>query len=292
MVEAHLVEEDARQVSQLVRDLEYMKEENERLRQRQDEDIKNIPVAIPAIHRRTRRPVIVAVLLLLAVVIVIASFAASYLRQLAGPAPGPTSGPMTSIPLSSPASSPTASPTTSGHMASSNSSLPETPAIDPEPPAPSPCIQDTDELYTAVDMYLQDPTGASTADQYGHPIAAWCVSQIQNFSNVFSVERNLNALNFDEDISAWNISSAKTMYRMFAGASKFNHPLSSWHTASVTDMRYVFYGASAFNQPLADWNTRSVTTMFSMFESAASFNQNLSSWETSNVVDMSWMFFG
>jgi surface protein len=65
------------------------------------------------------------------------------------------------------------------------------------------CIQDTDELYDAVDMYLEDPTGALTANQYGHPIGTWCVNEVTDFSSVFSVERNELAADFDEDLSGW-----------------------------------------------------------------------------------------
>lgn len=51
--------------------------------------------------------------------------------------------------------------------------------------APSPtCIQGRNELHAAIDGYLDDPTGTLAADQHSHPIRAWCVSKVRDFSNV------------------------------------------------------------------------------------------------------------
>jgi surface protein len=113
------------------------------------------------------------------------------------------------------------------------------------------CIQDTSELYTAVDNYLQDPTsGALTANQYGHPIGTWCVNQIQDFESVFdALLCNELAATFNDDISSWNVSRATMMNGMFYGATSFNQDLSTWDTSSVTDMAALFHGASSFNQP-------------------------------------------
>lgn len=68
--------------------------------------------------------------------------------------------------------------------------------------------------------------------------------------HLFAVE---NAVNFDSDISSWDVSS-------------------------VTDMAYMFRGASSFNSNLAFWNVSFVTDMSHMFDSAISFNQNLCRW--------------
>ncbi|MBC6399635.1 MAG: BspA family leucine-rich repeat surface protein [Ekhidna sp.] len=93
-----------------------------------------------------------------------------------------------------------------------------------------------------------------------------------------------------EDLSDWNVSSVRSMQRMFAKSS-FNGDLSGWNVSSVTDMNEMFYVASAFNGDLSGWNVSSVTDMFAMFSGASAFNGgDLSGWNVSSVTNMSSMF--
>ncbi|MYB30077.1 MAG: BspA family leucine-rich repeat surface protein, partial [Cenarchaeum sp. SB0663_bin_5] len=86
------------------------------------------------------------------------------------------------------------------------------------------------------------------------------------------------ATSFNQDISAWNVSSVTDMGSMFRNATSFNQPLDAWDVSSVTDMGGMFKGAASFNQPLDSWNVSSVTNMTRMFDSAVSFDQNLGGW--------------
>jgi hypothetical protein len=52
------------------------------------------------------------------------------------------------------------------------------------------------ELQNAVDDYLTDPLGGLTADTYGHPIGNWCVTNVDEFENLFSADRNPLAASF------------------------------------------------------------------------------------------------
>jgi surface protein len=201
------------------------------------------------------------------------------------PADSPSSAP-TSAPSRFPTDSPTTTP--SPHSAPVSTPAPARGDDDPEPKTK--CFNTDNELLAAVDSYLQDPTGALTAKQYGHPIGSWCVDKIQDFAQVFYTERNSRAENFNEDISGWNMSNAKTVSAMFLGASKFNQDISSWDTSSVTDMMWLFYEAKSFDQPLSSWNTASVTNMYGMFLGATRFNQPLSDWDVSSVYNMENMF--
>ena len=47
------------------------------------------------------------------------------------------------------------------------------------------------------------------------------------------------ATSFDQEVGAWNVSSAVNMASMFNGASSFNRSLRVWRIGSVTDMRFM-----------------------------------------------------
>jgi surface protein len=124
---------------------------------------------------------------------------------------------------------------------------------------------------------------ASVEEMYGANIGSWCVSEIQDFSLLFSPLERSSLLgdyfrNFNEDISAWDVSSATTFENMFYQASAFNQNLAAWNTSRVTNMNGVFNGASKFNHDLAAWDMSSVTKMRYMYFGASSFNQDLCSW--------------
>ncbi len=99
-----------------------------------------------------------------------------------------------------------------------------------------------------------------------------------------------NAINFNGNISNWNVSGATNMNRMFFGSENFNQDISSWDVSSVTSMVYMFSHALSFNQDISSWDVSSVTNMGSMFLGANSFNQDISSWDVSSVTNMSRMF--
>jgi hypothetical protein len=136
------------------------------------------------------------------------------------------------------------------------------------------CFEIAIELREAVDSYLADNrSNSSVARMYGWPIGDWCVENIENLSNLFSVDVNLAAVDFNDDISRWDVSKATKMRRMFAGSfitslnssintstssSRFNQSLADCNVSSVTDMKYMFYNTVAFNpEPaLAGWTCR------------------------------------
>jgi hypothetical protein len=97
------------------------------------------------------------------------------------------------------------------------------------------CFETTLELRDAVDEYLVDNSaGSRVASIYGFPIGSWCVSNIQDFSYLFSLDDDRDktrhpihaAADFNEDISRWDVSNATTMRSMFSGYyhdSSFTH---------------------------------------------------------------------
>ena len=72
-------------------------------------------------------------------------------------------------------------------------------------------------------------------------------------------------IDFDHDLSNWNVSKVKSMNNMFAYCSNFDQPLDNWDVSNVEDMRFMFCGAKEFNQPLNSWNTSKVKNMRGMF---------------------------
>jgi surface protein len=141
-------------------------------------------------------------------------------------------------------------------------------------------------LQAAVTKYLSSNWNSADESKYG-PVEQWCTSQTTSFDQLFGWS------DFNEDISAWNTSSATSMYGMFTETSAFNQDLSGWDVSSVKNMQSMFNGASAFNQDISSWNTASVTTMGWMFKGALEFNQDISHWNISaNVFFMNGMFQG
>jgi surface protein len=104
------------------------------------------------------------------------------------------------------------------------------------------------------------------------------VSNVQDCSNLFDIDRNSRAATFNEDISAWDVSKVTTMWGMFFGAASFDQDLSSWNTSSVAVLSHMFFSASSFNKDLAAWDVSNVYWMQGMFISATSFNRDMCSW--------------
>eukprot|EP00978_Attheya_sp_CCMP212_P015633 scaffold40295_cov46-Attheya_sp.AAC.1 len=155
-----------------------------------------------------------------------------------------------------------------------------------EQKAPTPkAFEFNQELRSAVEKYAEyNPDDAEYfATTYGWPIGRWDVSNVVNFSDVFS-----GLSSFNESIGSWNVSNAISMDQMFGNATNFNQDVSSWDTSNVTNMNGMFRYASSFNQDISSWDTSNVTRMNSMFYGASVLNQDISSWDTSNVTQMDY----
>jgi gliding motility-associated-like protein len=130
----------------------------------------------------------------------------------------------------------------------------------------------------------------SGASSFNQDISAWDVSSVTDMSNMF-----FRATSFNQDIGTWDVSSVTNMYQMFreAGFSNGGAPL-TWSTntgtGNVTDMGRMFYENSSFNADISTWDVSSVLDMSWMFYDATGFNQDISTWDVSSVTDMSWMF--
>ena len=144
--------------------------------------------------------------------------------------------------------------------------------------------QSTQELETAVDLWISDNTSALSL--YGD-INSWDVSLIWDMSYLFK-----DATDFNDDISSWDVSSVTLMYYMFYNATSFNQNLSSWNVSNVERMYGMFQGASSFNGDISTWDVSNVTRIYYMFSDATNFNQDISNWDISNTSSLMQMFSG
>ena len=73
------------------------------------------------------------------------------------------------------------------------------------------------------------------------------------------------------------------MEAMFVEATEFNQGISDWDVSGVTAMHSMFYYATNFNQDISNWDVSEVKDMSGMFYGALNFDQDLSEWNVARV---------
>ena len=79
---------------------------------------------------------------------------------------------------------------------------------------------------------------------------------------------------------------------LFSNHVNFNGDISSWDMSNVTDMSYMLENASTFNQNISNWDVSNVESMQLMFRLATSFNQDLSTWQFNTNVFLYYFISG
>ena len=118
--------------------------------------------------------------------------------------------------------------------------------------------------------------------QFNQDISAWDVSNVTNMYRMFEESW------FNQDISSWDVGNVTNMNQMFQG-SKFSRDISSWDVSKVTTMRQMFLD-TRFNRDISSWDVSNVTNMDVLFHDSL-FNQDIGSWDVSNVTKMYGMFW-
>ena len=208
--------------------------------------------------------------------------------------PSPTGAPTPKPPTTSPSTAPTGVPTP----------LPTSTPTDIPTAAPTErhCFQTSSELQTAVDVWLNNAYDAQCnySNGYVHPtfghISNWCVSDITDFSSVFSANRNSNARCFNEDLGNWDMSSATTFEQMFRNAVKFTgNNLNNWTVSTVTNFKKMFLNCDAFDTDLSNWDMQMAQNLKNMFKGATSFTgQGVDQWHftPATLTNMKGLFNG
>ena len=144
---------------------------------------------------------------------------------------------------------------------------------------------DNTNFQTAVNLWFDDQSAAET--EYGL-IGEWNTTAVTDMGSAF-----LSRDTFNEDLSAWDVSSVTGMSRMFRYAISFNNggqSLENWDVSSLYSMDSLFQGTvadgHAFNQPINAWGDHlggngTQYLLGSMFAENNSFNQPLDNWASS-----------
>lgn len=114
----------------------------------------------------------------------------------------------------------------------------------------------------------------------------WDMSTITSLSECFS------GTDFNQDISAWNVSNVISFNQMFLSAELFNQDISAWDVSSCTNFTNMFNGALAYSNndtSLNNWDVSNAILMPRMFRNTA-FNSAIDSWNVSSVTDATEMF--
>lgn len=123
--------------------------------------------------------------------------------------------------------------------------------------------------YTVVDRKLLIKMLSDNKD-----VSFTVTTLISDFSNLFNSSVYTTTTNFNQDISSWDVSNAKSMSSMFEGTVEFNQDLSFWDVSMVTDMSNMFKNAQSFNQNLSGWCVKNIT------EKPENFDLGAITWES------------
>ncbi|NQX82063.1 MAG: BspA family leucine-rich repeat surface protein, partial [Flavobacteriaceae bacterium] len=129
----------------------------------------------------------------------------------------------------------------------------------------------------------------SYAISFNQDISSWNVSAVKDMTAMF-----YEASMFDNggvELN-WQGELKANMSTMFHEAISFNQDISAWNVTAVPDMRDMFNGATAFNNGgvALDWQGELKSNVIRMFYEATSFNQDISSWNVTGVFNMANMF--
>lgn len=100
-----------------------------------------------------------------------------------------------------------------------------------------------------------------------------------------------HAVDFNQAIGSWDVSSVTNMSGMFYHAFNFNQYIGDWNVSNVIYMNLMFSESFSFNQDIRSWDVSNVKWMMAMFALSHVFNQDIGGWDVDQVINMESMFF-
>ena len=121
-------------------------------------------------------------------------------------------------------------------------------------------------------------------------ISNWDVSNVTDIKYCFGFCKKFNG-----DLSGWNLSEAEDISFMFKNCYEFEGKgLENWNISKAETARGMFMNCTKFNCNISKWNPKNVNDSCYMFDGCAHFNQDLSNWNMQNVhrvLDCEDMFY-
>jgi len=144
-----------------------------------------------------------------------------------------------------------------------------------------------EELIKAIKKEIYNRQGDSGNPNWKTDLNCIDVSGVKDFSFLFSDRYGL--MNFQGNISEWNVSNAENMSKMFY-RSKFDGDISKWNVRNVKDMSGMFKLCSHVPAGIEDWDVSGVEDMSEMFSNAFFYGCTLEKWNVENVKKADEMF--
>jgi len=139
---------------------------------------------------------------------------------------------------------------------------------------------DLEELKAAAHSWVNG--GQSDVEAEYGPIEDWNVECVTDMTKLFcghvDCEDFSEMLEFNGDISKWNVGRVTNTLQMFRNANEFNVDISKWDVGQLGNMNMMFREADAFNVDISKWNVEAATAMRRVFYHTNAFNINLCEW--------------
>lgn len=117
-------------------------------------------------------------------------------------------------------------------------------------------------------------------------------SEITKMDDLFNVNET-GCVDFNGDVSGWDVSYVYTFDSMFENCKKFDCDLSRWELGKQSiSMDGMFFKCESFNQDISSWNldAQKLKRCASMFKNCETFEQDLSSWKMNKCAVRNEMF--